>query len=182
MNPPHNHSIDFFGPLILCCFAFAAVVAVILNPIHKKNIEKLHKPKPIDRKKIVTTNLTGNVESIHPWGRTEVVPMKEVELEYFEYCDQWVMSGDVVQPTGRKGYFMPVLKGHLDLDVNENTETWVEYAKYWTGLGEGEESYEDFRVAHIKVIKRKIINIQYTHYRLDSNKSWSIISTWEATF
>ena len=107
--------------------------------------------------------------------------MKEVELEYFQYCDEWVMYGDVIQPVGRKGYFMPVLKGHLDLDVNETTTTWVEYGKYG-GLDEEAETYEDFRVAHIKVIKGQVINIQYTHYRLDHNKSWSIIAVWEAKF
>ena len=165
-----------WGSLLVVLIAI--LCAVILNPIHKKNIEK----KPVDRTKIVSTTITGNVESIHPWGRTEVVPMKEVELEYFQYCDEWVMYGDVVQPIGRKNYFMPVLKGHLDLDVNETTTTWVEYGKYWTGLGEGEESYEDFRVAHIKIKSGSVINIQYTHYRLDYNKSWSIIAVWEAKF
>ena len=187
MNPHRkyrNMSIDNYGYFFLITFSLLAVVLSIfvLNPIHKKNIQKLRKNKPLDRTKIISTNVTGNVESIHPWGRTEVVPMKSIELEYFEYCDEWVMSGDVVQPVGRKDYFMPVLKGHLDLDVNETTTTWVEYAKYWTGLGDGEESYEDFRVAHIKIKSGSVINIQYTHYRLDSNKSWSIISSWEARF
>jgi hypothetical protein len=160
----------------------AILCAVVLNPIHKKHTEKPHKPKPVDRTKIILTDVNGNVESIHPWGRTEVVPMKSVELEYFQYCDEWVMYGDVVQPVDRKNYFMPVLKGHLDLDVNETTTTWVEYGKYWTGLSEDEKSYEDFRVALIKVIKGRIVNIKYTHYRLDSNGSWSIIASWEAEF
>ncbi len=164
-------------------FALLILITIFwLNPIHKKNTEKFQKSKPIDRTKIILTDVNGNVESIHPWGRTEVVPIKEIELEYFEYCDEWVMSGDVVQPVGRNGYFMPVLKGHLDLNVNETTTTWVEYGKYWTGLGEDEKSYEDFRVAHIKVIKGRIVNIKYTHYRLDNNQSWSIISSWEAKF
>jgi len=159
----------------------AILCAVILNPLHKKNIEKLHKSKPVDRTKIVSTNLTGNVESIHPWGRTEVVPMKSVELEYFEYCDEWVMYGDVVQPVGRKDYFMPVLKGHLDLNVKEITQTWIEYGKYG-GLDEEAETYEDFRMAHIKVMNGRVVNIKYSHYRLDNNKTWSIISVWDANF
>jgi len=164
-------------------FALLILVTIFwLNPIHKKNTEKLSKPKPVDRTKIVSTNVTGNVESIHPWGRTEVVPMKRVELEYFQYCDEWVMYGDVIQPVDRKNYFMPVMKGHLDLNVNETTTTWVEYGKYGTGLGEDEKTYEDFRVAHIKVIKGRVVNIKYTHYRLDSNGSWSIIASWEAEF
>jgi hypothetical protein len=53
----------------------------ILNPIHKKNIEKLKSNKPINRQKITIDNIVGNVESIHPWGRTEVVPIKAIELE-----------------------------------------------------------------------------------------------------
>lgn len=160
----------------------AILCAIILNPIHKKNTEKLSKPKPIDRQKITSIEVTGNVESIHPWGRTEIVPIKEIELEYFEYCDEWVMSGDVVQPVGRNGYFMPVLKGHLDLNVKEMTQTWIEYSGYETGSIEKPETYEDFRMAHILVKNGRVVNIKYTHYRLDSNKTWSIIASWEARF
>jgi len=159
---------------------FVAFTAIFLDPLHKKNTEKLSKNKPIDRTKIVSTNITGNVESIHPWGRTEVVPMKSVELEYFEYCDEWVMYGDVIQPVDRKNYFMPVMKGHLDLNVREMTQTWVEYGKYGTGIGDDEKTYEDFRMAHILVKNGRVVNIKYTHYRLDSDKSWSIIASWEA--
>lgn len=161
---------------------FIAFTAIFLDPLHKKNTEKLHKPKPVDRTKIVSTNITGNVESIHPWGRTEVVPMKSVELEYFEYCDEWVMYGDVVQPVGRKGYFMPVMKGHLDLNVKYMTETWVEYSSYATGPEKEAETYEDFRMAHILVKSGKVVSIKYSHYRLDQNQSWSIIASWEAKF
>lgn len=160
----------------------AILCSVILNPIHKKNTEKLSKPKPIDRTKIVSSNVSGNVESIHPWGRTEVVPIKEIELEYFQYCDEWVMSGDVIQPNGRKNYFMPVMKGHLDLNVKYMTQTWVEYGSYATGPEKDAETYEDFRLAHIKIQKGHIVNIKYTHYRLDSDKSWSIIASWAAEF
>lgn len=156
--------------------------ALILNPIHKKNIQRLSKPKPIDRTKIVSTNVSGNVESIHPWGRTEIVPIKEIELEYFEYCDEWVMSGDVVQPDGRKDYFMPVMNGHLYLDVKDMTQTWIEYGGYTTGPETDAETYEDFRMAHIKVNSGKVVNIKYSHYRLDQNKTWSIIAVWEARF
>ena len=160
----------------------AILCALILNPIHKKNIQRLSKPKPIDRTKIVSTNVSGNVESIHPWGRTEVVPIKEIELEYFEYCDEWVMSGDVVQPVGRNGYFMPVLKGHLDLNVKDLTQTWIEYGGYATGPEEKAETYEDFRLAHIKVKHGKITSIEYSHYRLLSDKTWSIIASWKGVF
>ena len=93
-----------------------------------------------------------------------------------------IMYGDVVQPVGRKDYFMPVLKGHLDLNVKEMTQTWIEYSGYETGSTEKPETYEDFRMAHILVKTGRVVNIKYTHYRLDSNKSWSIISVWEAGF
>jgi len=152
----------------------------ILNPIHKKNIEKLKSNKPTDRQKIIIDNIVGTVESIHPWGRTEVVPISGIELEYFEYCDQWVMYGDVVQPIGRKGYFMPVMRGRLNLDVKDFTQTWIEYGGYETGSLEKPETYEDFRLAHIRVKLGKITNIEYTHYRLLPNNTWSIISSWES--
>ena len=164
-------------------FTLLILITILwLNPIHKKNTEKFHKSKPIDRTKIVSTTITGNVESIHPWGRTEVVPMKEIELEYFEYCDEWVMYGDVVQPVGRKDYFMPVMRGHLDLNVKYMTQTWIEYGSYATSPDETAATYEDFRVAHIQIKKGQVTNIRYKHYRLDENKSWSIIVAWEAAF
>lgn len=173
---------DFmFWGITLVLFV-AVLCAAALNPIHKKNISKFQKSKPVDGTQIVSTNVTGNVESIHPWGRTEVVPMKSVKLEYFEYCDQWVMRGDVVQPVGRKDYFMPILKGHLDLNVKEMTQTWVEYGSYGKGFDENARTWEDFRVAHIQIKKEQVTNIIYKHYRLDENKSWSIIAVWEATF
>jgi hypothetical protein len=182
MNPHKRFNNRMYGsdllPIILP-IALVVFTVLVLNLLHKKNIEKV---KPTDRQKITTTNVIGTVESIHPWGRKEIVPIKSVELEYFEYCDEWVMSGDVVQPLGRKNYFMPVLTGHLDLNVKDMTQTWVEYGEYWTGLGEDEKSYEDFRLVLIKVQKGKIIDINYTHYRLLSDNSWSIVSSWVAQF
>jgi hypothetical protein len=166
----------------LFVIVIAIFCAVFLNPIHKKNIGKLSQKQPKNREKITSTSVIGMVESIHPWGRTEVVPMKSVELEYFEYCDEWVMYGDVVQPMGRKDYFMPVLKGRLDLDVKEMTQTWIEHSNLATGPEEEAETYQDFKLAHIKVKQGKIINIKYTHYRLLPDHTWSIISAWNAQF
>ena len=166
--------------ITIVIFAVALIGVSYLNSIYKKNTEKLPQNKPIDRQTISTDNITGNVESIHPWGRTEVVPMKSVELEYFEYCDEWVMYGEVVQPTGRKGYFMPVMNGRLNFNVRDLTQTWIEYGSYSTSPDTSAETYEDFRVSNIRVKEGKIINILYKHYRLDSNKTWSIIATWEA--
>jgi len=170
-------NIMFFGGLVIVT---AVLCTLFLNPIHKKNIEKLKSNKPIDRQKIIINNIVGTVESIHPWGRTEVVPINGIELEYFEFCDQWVMYGDVVQPIGRKGYFMPVMRGRLNLDVKDFTQTWIEYGGYETGSLEKPETYEDFRLAHIKVKLGEITKVEYTHYRLLPNNTWSIISSWES--
>jgi hypothetical protein len=167
--------------ITIVIFAVALIGVSCLNSIYKKNTEKLPQNKPIDRQTISTDNITGNVESIHPWGRTEVVPMKSVELEYFEYCDEWVMYGEVVQPTGRKGYFMPVMNGRLNYKATKHlTQTWIEHEIIDTMSIEKPETFEDFRVANIRAEKGKIINILYKHYRLDSNKTWSIIAAWEA--
>ena len=166
--------------LLGLCILGLVFCYAILDPIHKKNITKLKQNQPTNRQKITSNSVVGNVESIHPWGRTEIVPIKDIELEYFEYCDEWVMYGGVVQPVGRKDYFMPVLKGHLNLDVKDLTQTWTEYASYSTSPDENAETYEDFRLAHIKVKHGKIINIEYTHYRLLSNNTWSIIASWKA--
>jgi len=165
------------APIILVVVLFTIFY---LNPIHKKNTDKVPQNKPIDRQTISTDNITGNVESIHGWGRTEIVPMKSIELEYFEYCEQWVMYGDVVQPVGRKGYFMPVMRGNLNLNVKDLTQTWVAHEKYESGPIENPETFEDFRVADIRVKEGKIIDINYSHYRLLSDNTWSIIASWKA--
>ena len=61
--------------------------------------------------------------------------------------------------------------------VNTND---IEYGGYETGSLEKPETYEDFRLAHIRVKLGEITNIQYTHYRLLPNKTWSIIASWES--
>lgn len=188
MSKPHpDYIMILLAIIIAICLFFFGPKGNLHDYIKNKRLpqfhnQKIEKYKPTNRQKITSNDLSGNVESIHPWGRTEVVPMKSIELEYFEYCDEWVMYGDVEQPVGRKDYFMPVMRGRLDLNVREMTHSWIEYGAYGTGLEEDEKKYEDFRVAHIKVIKGKVTNIQYKHYRLDENKSWSIIAVWEAKF
>ena len=156
------------------------LLGVVLGFGYKENTKKNIKPKPVDRQTITSTEVTGNVESIHPWGRTEIVPMKNIELEYFEYCNEWVMYGDVVQPVGRKDYFMPVMRGNLNLNVKDLTQTWVAHEKYESGPIENPETFEDFRVADIRVKEGKIIDIHYTHYRLLSDHTWNIIASWKA--
>lgn len=177
MTEIEKHPIVLVINIVMIVIGILCLVSIFTHPYQP---QKQIKPKPVDKTKIVSTNLTGNVESIHPWGRTEVVPMKGIELEYFQYCDEWVMYGDIVQPVGCKDYFMPVMKGRLNLDVKDLTQTWVEYSSYETGSLEKPETYEDFRLAHIKVKRGKIIGIEYTHYRLLSNKIWSIIASWKA--
>jgi hypothetical protein len=166
--------------LLGLCILGLVFCYAILNPVHKKNITKLKQNQPTNRQKITSNSVVGTVESIHPWGRTEIVSMKSIELEYFEHSDEWVMYGGVIQPVGRKDYFMPVMKSRLNLDVKEMTQTWTEYASYSTSPDKNAETYEDFRLAHIKVKHGKIINIEYTHYRLLSNNTWSIIASWKA--
>lgn len=174
MNDKQIESIHW---LVFLLVVFVGMVGCLglsyLNSLHQKN-------KPTNREKITSNSVVGTVESIHPWGRTEIVSMKSIELEYFEYSDEWVMYGDVEQPVDRKDYFMPVMKGYLDLNVKDLTQTWIEYCGYETGSLEKPETYEDFRVANIRVKTGKIIDIKYTHYRLLSDKTWSIISSWKA--
>jgi hypothetical protein len=90
------------------------------------------------------------------------------------------MYGDVIQPVGRKDYFMPVMRGSLNFNVRDLTQTWVEHAKYESGPIEKPETFEDFRVANIRIKEGKIIDINYLHYRLLSNHTWNIISSWKA--
>ena len=177
-----EHEKDLVGLfyITIVIFAVALIGVFCLNSIYKKNTDKVPQNKPIDRQTISTDNITGNVESIHPWGRTEIVPMKSIELEYFEYCDEWVMYGEVVQPVDRKDYFMPVLRGRLNFNVRDLTQTWVEHEMLATGPEETAETFEDFRVADIRVKEGKIIDINYFHYRLLPDHTWNIVASWKA--
>lgn len=195
-NIKHFTFYDFIS--IVGCIGFIIVLYFLIPPdkynlydylkakrlesYNKKDTNKIIKSKPTDRQTLISTEVTGNVESIHIWGRTEIVPVTKIELEYFEYCDEWVMDGDIIQPSDRKNYFMPVLRGSLDFNVRDFTQTWIQHNKYESDPIEKAENFEDFRVADIRIKNGKIIDINYFHYRLSSSHTWNIIASWKANF
>lgn len=63
---------------------------------------------------------TGTVEAIHIGGRREVVTIEKAQLEFYPNqkgnLGKWVLTGDIVQPDGRKNYFMPGVSGNITLE------------------------------------------------------------------
>lgn len=166
---------------ILCWF--------VLNPIHKANLQKVEKSKiKTEYKKplhYVSTNVNGTVESIHIWGRTEVVPVFQVQLTRYFYEDNlWVLeepqTGGIIQPKGRKGYFMPVMSGTLNTKFGPAQLTEVSSVGW---ADEKDEYWNEFRVANLIFKDDEPVAIYYKHYNYDyQTKSWKEIAGYEATF
>lgn len=161
----------------------------ILNPIHQKSLHNIEKVKPkIEYKEplyYTSTSVNGTVESIHIWGRTEVVPVFQVQLTRYFYEDNlWVLeepqTGGIIQPKGRKGYFMPVMSGTLNSKfgpaqlIEASSVGWID---------EKDEYWSEFRVANIIFKNEQPVSIHYKHYNYDyKNNSWKEIAGYEAKF
>ena len=133
----------------------------------------------------VSKEVNGTVESIHIWGRTEVVPVTSIQLTRYFYEDNlWVLeepqNGGIIQPQGRKGYFMPVMSGTLNskfgpAQLNEASSVgWAdEKNEYWS----------EFKIANIIFENEEPVAVHYKHYNYDyTNRSWKEIAGYEASF
>lgn len=172
---------------------FTSVVSIlcwfVLNPIHQKNLQDIQKTKPkIEYKKplhYVSTNVNGTVESIHIWGRTEVVPVFQIQLTRYFYKDNlWVLEepsiGGIIQPKGRKGYVMPVMSGTLNTQFGPAQLTEVSSV----GCSDEKNEYRsEFRVANLIFKDDEPVAVYYKHYNYDyQTKVWTEIAGYEASF
>ena len=146
-----------------------------LVPKTRKNL-----PEPIN---YFSTSASGNVESIHIGGRTEVVPVVCVELrKYFHEENLWELrggeiNGGIVQPEGRKNYFIPVLNGKLN--TKYGSAQLVEASNVgWLDSGEYQN---EFRVANIIFKEDKPVSVHFRHYNYKDGK-WTEVAGYEASF
>lgn len=161
----------------------------ILNPLHQKNLQKTKQFKKNTEYKeplhYISSQVEGTVESIHIWGRTEVVPIHTIQLTRYFYEDNlWVLeepqTGGIVQPEGRKGYFMPVMTGTLNTQYGSAQLVEVSNVGW---ADEKDEYWSEFRVANLIFKENKPVAVYYKHYNYDyQNNSWKEIAEYEATF
>jgi hypothetical protein len=135
-------------------------------------------PEPIH---YFSTNAKGTVESIHIGGRTEVVPVVQVELtKYFHEENLWVLGGGeinngIIQPEKRKNYFIPVLSGTLDT-------RWGSAQLFEASQMESDEGlWNEFRVANIAFKNNEPASIHFRHYNYKNGK-WIEFAGYEANF
>ena len=172
-----NNSI-FSWILFIYLLIFASVLVIVY--FNRENIIKASK----DSENYETSDVNGTVESVHPWGRKEVVSITSVSLIHLPNIDEWVLSGENVQPRDRTGYFVPVLSGKLDNKYK--TAQLTEHSTYETGPDKDAKkwisiTYHDFRFANIIFKDNKPKSILYYHYRFQKD-SWITIASWEANF
>ncbi len=139
-----------------------------LVPKNRKNL-----PEPIH---YFSTNAKGTVESIHVGGRTEVVPVVQVELtKYFHEEHLWELSGGenngIIQPEGRKNYFIPVLSGTLDIKYGSAQLFETSHVGTWS----------EFRVANIVFKEEKPVSLYFIHYNYEDSE-WVKVAEYEAKF
>jgi hypothetical protein len=139
-----------------------------LVPKNRKNL-----PEPIH---YFSTNAKGTVESIHIGGRTEVVPVVQVELtKYFHEEHLWELSGGenngIIQPEGRKNYFIPVLSGTLDIKYGSAQLVETSHVGTWS----------EFRVANIVFKEEMPVSLYFIHYNYKDSE-WEKVAEYEAKF
>lgn len=144
-------------------------------------------PEPIG---YLSSKVNGTVQSIHIGGRREIVPVVQVELtRYFHEENLWVLgggtpNGGIIQPIGRKNYFMPVLSGNLDFNwkVSKPPVTQLFEASHLENDEDGEtKAWSEFRVANIIFKDEEPVSLLFKHYAYEDGK-WSEIAGYEAFF
>jgi hypothetical protein len=125
-------------------------------------------------------NAKGTVESTHVGGRTEVVPVVQVKLtRYFHEENLWVLcdsENGIIQPEGRKNYFIPVLRGNLKIQFG--TAQLFETAS----MQDNDSEWNEFRLANIIFDKEnEPISLLFKHYDYEGGV-WREIAGYEAFF
>jgi len=182
-------SVAFIISIISWVVVFGFFMSSSLDNTQEKNSKFQKSPEPIS---YLSSKANGTVQSIHIGGRREIVPVVQVELtRYFHEENLWVLgggtpNGGIIQPIGRKNYFIPVLSGNLDFNWNrkisrppvtqlfEASELGIEEdgtANYWS----------EFRVANIIFKDEKPVSLLFKHYAYEDGK-WSEIAGYEAFF
>jgi len=174
-------SVALYAFLISWIVSYAYFVALAEEKRNQNLIDKpparKRLPEPIEYRSV---KANGTVESIHIGGRTEVVPVIQVELtRYFHEENLWVLGspndGGIVQPEGRKNYFIPVLSGTL-------STKWGSAQLFEASNMEDDGGvWSSFRVANIIFEDEKPVSLLFKHYDYKDGK-WSEVASYEASF
>jgi len=159
--------------LLLSC----AVLVALLPIFEKKPVAKKHR----DPLCYSSSSAVGNVESIHIGGRTEVVSVTGVDVEYYFAIDEWVIRADIVQPKGRKDYFAPVLTGKIDTQYG--AAQLVDYSNLLSFEEDGstELAWTEYRCANIVFRDNKPVSMKFTHTNFVKGE-WIVVASYEANF
>lgn len=181
-----------FGALILSwiiIFAYLMYVTPEKEKLTPKEPSASTKENSVKRKEPIeylSIKANGTVESTHIGGRREVVPVVQVELtRYFHEENLWVLGspndGGIVQPKGRKNYFIPVLRGTLDTRGTIDTEHRAAQLFESSYLEDDDGVWSEFRVANIIFKDEKPVSLLFKHYNYESGV-WKEIAGYEAFF
>jgi len=179
-----NYYRDNYWVLNVSLYCFLFFWIIIFSYFSSSNKEKTlftNKKEISDHIEYLSNKATGTVEAIHVGGRTEVTPVVQVELtRYFHEENLWVLGGGtpnsgIIQPAGRKNYFIPVLSGKLHIKYGAAQLMEVER------LGYENEDWNEFRVANIAFKDSEPISVLFKHYKYKDGK-WSEIAGYEANF
>lgn len=175
-----NYGRDAYWVFSVAFITFIASWIVVFGIFVSNDKELAIRRNLSDPINYLSSTATGTVESIHIGGRTEVVPVVQVELtKYFHEENLWELSGGldngIVQPQGRKNYFIPVLTGKL------NTKYGSAQLIEVSNVGWENEKHSEFRVANIMFKDDKPVSVLFRHYNYEDGK-WKEIAGYEATF
>jgi len=174
-------SVALYAFLIVWIVSYAYFVTLAEEKSNQKLITdkpaRKSLPEPIEYRSI---KASGTVESIHIGGRTEVVPVVQVELtRYFHEENLWVLGspndGGIVQPEGRKNYFIPVLSGTL------NTKWGSAQLFEASNMEDDGGVWSSFRVANIIFEDEKPVSLLFKHYAYE-NGQWKEVAGYKAFF
>jgi hypothetical protein len=176
---------DFLITIVVILILVSPIIFVtqrynLYNYLKDKKTPKIEHKEPLH---YVSSSVIGNVQSIHILGRTEVVPVHTIQLTRYFYEDNlWVLeepqTGGIIQPTGRKGYFMPVMSGNLN--TKYGSAQLVDIGNLENGEND-EEKWSEFRVANLIFKSDEPIAVHYKHYNYKDGE-WSEIASYSAKF
>ncbi|MGA0853119.1 MAG: hypothetical protein ACO3QQ_07115 [Candidatus Nanopelagicaceae bacterium] len=113
---------------------------------------------------------------------SEIQEYAQIGDHYAEdtYKNEEPQDGGIIQPKGRKGYFMPVMSGTLNTKFGP---TQLVEASSVGWADENDEYWSEFRVANLIFKDDEPISVYYRHYNYDyQTSSWKEIAGYEATF
>jgi len=124
----------------------------------------------------------GTVEALHAGGRTEVVSVTN-NIEITRYGDKLVLSGTCEQPSGRSGYFIPVMDCKVPDFSWQNSVQFIYSSEisYFIKETSDDRPWYEFRCANVVFRDGAPYSLQYTHKQF-KNGVWKLVAEYQARF